>query len=263
MNTRKTWSEFRTELEEKVLSGKRASTRGAYKFCLDNFERIIKPVRLQAITTKTITDFVAKRRQEPDMRKGTLVSRATINKELRHLRAVLRRAHDFGYLAKVPKLPFEKEAKKLPSYMSDEHFLAIYAKCDDAKHPLDLPNGVTACVWWRGLLTTAFMTGWRISSLLALDWDDVDLDAGTALSAAADNKGDRDQLVPLHPLVIEHRKPLKAAFTKKVFPWTTNRKTLWDQFQRLQKAANVKPPGSLGMVSTMSAGALRPTTRTA
>jgi integrase len=33
------------------------------------------------------------------------------------------------------------------------------------------------------------MTGWRISSLMALTWDDVDLEAGTALSAAADNKG--------------------------------------------------------------------------
>lgn len=172
----------------------------------------------------------------------TLVSKATINRELRTLRLVLRKAHDWGYVGKVPKFPFEKEAKKLPSYMSDEHFLAIYAKCELAKHPLDLPNGVTACAWWQGLLTMAFMTGWRISSLLALDWDDVDLDAGTALSAAADNKGDRDQLVPLHSLVIEHLRPLKAAFTKKVFPWTTNRKTLWDQFQRLQKAANVKPP---------------------
>jgi hypothetical protein len=56
----------------------------------------------------------------------------------------LRTAHDWGYVAKVPKFPFEKEAKKLPSYMSDEHFLAICAKCEIAKHPLDLANGVTA-----------------------------------------------------------------------------------------------------------------------
>jgi integrase len=184
---------------------------------------------------------VAARRKEPGMRKGTLVGKATINKELRHLRATLRKAHDLGYLSKVPKFDFEKEAKKLPSYMSDEHFLAIYAQCDVAKHPSDLSNGVTAGDWWRGLLMTAFMTGWRISSLMALTWDDVDLEKGTALSAAADNKGDRDQFIPLHPIVIEHLKVLKAAFTNQVFPWGLSREMLWTQFQRLQKAANVKP----------------------
>jgi integrase len=241
MNSRKTWKEFRAEFNEKVLPGKRPSTQDAYKFCLDNFERLAKPVRLQAITTKTVTDFVAARRKEPGMRKGTLVGKATINKELRHLRATLRKAHDLGYLSAVPKFDFEKEAKKLPTYMSDEHFLAIYAQCDVAKHPSDLPNGITAGDWWRGLLMTAFMTGWRISSLMALTWDDVDLEKGTALSAAADNKGDRDQFIPLHPIVIEHLKVLKAAFTNQVFPWGLSREMLWTQFQRLQKAANVKP----------------------
>ncbi|MEI8375376.1 MAG: tyrosine-type recombinase/integrase [Planctomycetota bacterium] len=241
MNVRKTWKEFRTEFDTKVLPGKRITTQRAYMYCLDNFERIIKPVRLQAITTKTVNDFVAARRTEPGMRKGTLVGKATINKELRHLRAALRKAHDLGYLSKVPKFSFEKEPKKLPSYMSDAHFLAIYAQCEVAKHPSDLPNGVTACAWWQGLLTTAFMTGWRISSLMALTWDDVDLEAGTALSAAADNKGDRDQFIPLHPIVIEHLKALKVAFTKQVFPWSLARAMLWKQFQRLQKAANVKP----------------------
>ena len=88
---------------------------------------------------------------------------------------------------------------------------------------------------------TAFMTGWRISSLMALTWDNVDLEAGTALSAAADNKGDRDQFIPLHPIVIEHLKALKVAFTTQVFPWSLAREMLWKQFQRLQKAADVKP----------------------
>jgi integrase len=241
MNARMTWKEFRTEFDEKILSSKRSTTRAAYRYCLENFERIAKPVRLQAITTKTIANYVAQRRTEDGMRKGTLVTKATINKEPRHPRATLRKARDWGYVTRVPKFDFEKEAKELPTYMSDEHFLAIYSACENAKHPAGLSNGITACQRWRGLLTMAFMTGWRIGSLLALAWDDVDLEAGTALSAAADNKGDRDQLVPLHQIVIEHVRPLKGAFTKQVFPWTIGRRLLWDKFQRLPKAAGVKP----------------------
>ena len=112
MNVRKTWKEFRTEFDEKVLPGKRISTQLAYKYCLDNFERIVKPVRLQAITTKTVNDFVAARRKEPGMRKGTLVGKATINKELRHLRAALRKAQRLGLLVQGAEVQLREGARR-------------------------------------------------------------------------------------------------------------------------------------------------------
>ncbi len=88
-----------------------------------------------------------------------------------------------------------------------------------------------------------YMTGWRVSSMLALRWSDVDLDVGTALSRAEDNKGKRDALVALHPAVVEHLRPLAANFGHLVFPWNSHRRTLWAQFDRIQKAAGVKPVG--------------------
>src|SRR5207302_987177 len=101
---------------------------------------------------------------------------------------------------------------KLPVYVTSAHFTAIYLKCDAARFPEGLPYPTGD--WWRALLVTGYMTGWRISELLALRRADVDLDAGTALTRAEDNKGKRDarrasgadaaQELQHHPAVHQH-----------------------------------------------------------
>ena len=53
------------------------------------------------------------------------------------------------------------------------------------------------------------------------------------------NKGRREQLIPLHPLVIQHLKPLTASFSPFVFPWNHNSRTLWAEFARIQEAAKL------------------------
>src|SRR5205823_1213253 len=59
---------------------------------------------------------------------------------------------------------------------------------------------------------------------------------GTAVSLAQDNKGKRDELVHLHPVVVEHLRRL-AGFTTTVLPWPHNERTLYTQFARIQEAA--------------------------
>ncbi len=80
-------------------------------------------------------------------------------------------------------------------------------------------------------------------SLLALRREDVNLETGFALSRAADNKGKRDVLVPLHPLAIEHLRKL-ASFSPLVFPWDHDRRGLFTEFHTIQKAADVRPEGT-------------------
>ena len=46
----------------------------------------------------------------------------------------------------------------------------------------------------------------RLSEPSALRREDVDLDAGAAITRAGDNKENRDDRVPLHSVVIEHLK---------------------------------------------------------
>jgi len=249
--SRASWQQFKDEYESKVLAGMEPGTRGVVQQALNNFERVIEPKKVSAINSKTIDQYITMRRGEVRKRKvsnkrknpdapDTLVSPATVNKELRCIKAMLRRAAEWEYLAKVPKFNFLKEPGKLAVYVTPEHFAALYLACDVAESPEQ--QGYTAPQWWRGLLMMAYMTGWRIGSLLALRWEDVDLEAGTALSRAADNKGRRDQLIPLHPVVVEHIARLKS-FSPRVFSWTRNVRSLWEHFLRIQTAAKVQPLG--------------------
>jgi integrase len=237
----KTWEEFRAEYKVKVMDGMGAHNREETELPLRSFERTVKPKKMQAVTTMLVVDFIAKRRKEPGQEEGTLLSSATINKELRHLRAVLRKAKRVGYLKEAPEFDFLKESKKLPTYTTPEHFAKMYAACEAAaREPKGLPYPPGA--WWRGILITAFMTGWRISSILALRREDVDLVAGIAKSQATDNKGNRDQLIALHPLVIEHMQAI-ASFEPVVFPWYLSKQLLYAEFERIQIEAEVKPSG--------------------
>jgi integrase len=143
-------------------------------------------------------------------------------------------------LRKAPEFEFLREPGKLPTYVTPEDFVAIYDNCDQAQWP-----DVQCCVpadWWKALLLTAYMTGWRIGSLMALRWEDVDLERCTALSRAADNKGKRDQKIPLHPLVVEHIAKLKG-FAPHVFNHPYDRRRLYKDFYAIQDAAGVKPEG--------------------
>ncbi len=165
---------------------------------------------------------------------------ATINKELRHLRAVLGMAKDWGYLSEVPRFRMIREPHFLPTYVTGDHFAAMYGACESARMPEELPN-VAPADWWRALLVMGYMTGWRVGDMLALRRDNLDLDTATARSLAADNKGKREELVKLHPVVVEHLRPL-VGFASTVFPWPHNERTLYAEFARIQEAAGIHLP---------------------
>jgi integrase len=239
--SKKPWSAFRAEYEEKVLAGLADKTRIESLMSLAHFERVCKLKKVAAIRTATLDDFVAARRKERGQKKGSLLSPASINKDLRHIKAALSVAVEWGYLKAMPKVRMAKEPEKLPTYVTGEHFAAIYLACETARLPTGLPY--PAADWWRALVVTGYMTGWRISDMLNLRRADLDLEAGTAVIrwASEGNKGKRDELVKLHPVVVEHLKKLPG-FTPTVFPWPNNRRTLDTQFGRIQRAAKIDLP---------------------
>jgi integrase len=188
-----------------------------------------------------VDDFIAARRKEPGKKAGSILSPASINHDLRDVKAALRVATEWGYLPRLPKFRMEKEPKKLPTYVTGEHFAAMYGACNHARMPAGLPY--PAADWWRAILVMGYMTGWRISDMLALRREDLDLEAATAVTRAADNKGKRDERVKLHPVVVDHLRKL-AAFAQTVFPWNHDRRTLQTEFARLQERAGVHLPCS-------------------
>jgi integrase len=88
---------------------------------------------------------------------------------------------------------------------------------------------------------TGYMTGWRIPELLALRRDDLDLEAGVAVTRAEDNKGKRDEQVKLYPVVVEHLQATRT-FNPCALPWNYYRRTPRAAFMRLQEAAGVHRP---------------------
>ena len=67
---------------------------------------------------------------------------------------------------------------------------------------------------------------------------DLDLEAGTAITRHADNKGNRSDLVPLHPVVVEHLRAI-VGFDDMVFPWPHHRRTLHSDWLRIQTKAGI------------------------
>lgn len=240
--SRATWELFVNQYESKVLTGMSPANKSGAQSAMNNFERLAKPGRMHTINTATIDGFIAARRVEKVRGKKTPTA-ATVNRDLRYLRSILRKAHKWGYIARVPDFAFLREPGKIATYILPEHFAAIYKACDVATLPDRQP--FAPADYWRALFVVAYMTGWRIGQIMALRWADVNLDKGTALSRAADNKGKRDVLLPLHPLVVDHLRRLKS-FSSLVFPWAFDKKDLYAAFYAIQDKAKVKPEHGKG-----------------
>ena len=137
---RKGWAEFRTDYETKVASATSSGNQLSIKIALDHFQRLVKPISMAAIKTTTIDTFRAARQAEG-------VSVATVNKELRHIKAALRVGHEWKLITEVPKVRMFREPEKIPRFVTQEHFTAIYNACDAATEPSKLP--CPAGDWWR------------------------------------------------------------------------------------------------------------------
>jgi integrase len=240
--TGRTWEEFVEEYERRYLDGLAPGSRKLARECLDRFRRLMKPKAVNAITADMLADYVVALRRQPGRNQGETASPATVNKNLRHLKAALGLAKEWGYLHAVPRFRFEKEPKHLPRYVTPEHFAAIYRACSQAAKPAGLPY--PPANWWRGLILFIYCgTGWRIGQALALRRDSLDLGAGmaapTAFSTAEDTKGKRDALSALPPIVVEHLHKL-AGPGELVFPWPHHRRTLDEEWADVQEAAVIK-----------------------
>ena len=235
--SRKQWSDFRREFDEKILPRQAPKTQRVTTAGMEHFERLMKPGKVASITTATIDAYVSKRKTERGKKLESLGSPATINRELRHLKAALRIAHDWGYLPVVPKFRKVREEQRIGRVITPEHFDAIFRACDHATLPV-LPNR-TAGDFWRALLVFAITTGWRIEEILSLRRDDLDLTTGAILTRAADNKGSRDDMDHL-PLEVLEIVKAGIGFESRAFPWVKDERKLWHTFHAIQEAAGIE-----------------------
>ena len=153
------FDEFMEE-ELELMEGRLApGTLEQVRISLDHFERICEPGPVSDIDVPTVERFHSARLSE--------VSEATANKDLRHLQASLTRAVRRGYLAENPAKAVRpvREAEKAIRVLSPEEVGELLDACPTP--------------WWRALVAVAVTTGMRRGELLALRWEDVDLEDRT------------------------------------------------------------------------------------
>jgi integrase len=235
------WEKFQREYEETVMCRWRSEmSRVDAKHALSMFFDLSGVKQVDRIDAHTLDRYVAKRLESPGKKKGDTISVETVKKELRTIRAALNYAKKWKYLAECPDTPQVEGYGKDKPFVTEEHFNAIMEACRVAKMPAD--QSYTAEAFWQALLAMAWVTGMRKSALINLRWEDVDLNAGVALSRYGDNKAKRDQhhkigsITNLLVKLYESRKRLEP----RVFPWNYCWKGLDRTLARIQKAAGIK-----------------------
>ena len=234
----KKWDEFEAEWLASVKARLRDKTYYDAQQAIERFRKITKPLYVSRVKMQDIEAFVAKRLSTGVGRFGSKVSASTVNKDLRHIKSALRCAHDWGHLDAVPKIKMLKEPKRIAIYLPPDDFERIFDACSHVRTPAYC--GCTPKQWWQSMLAFAYMTGWRIGEILALKAADVDLDSLTALTRHEDNKGNRDEITPLHEALVPFLKAMLDCGNEYVFPWRGGRVGLSRAFMRIQKAGGVR-----------------------
>jgi hypothetical protein len=104
-----TWEDFVEDFLDKHGLRKPKSTLSLYRHCLSKFGEVAKPKQLAKVTHTMLEDFANRRlKQEAAV--------ASVNRDLRHLRAALRWAKRRGYISEVPDVKgvFIREDRKQP-----------------------------------------------------------------------------------------------------------------------------------------------------
>ncbi len=149
-------------------------------------------------------------------------------------------AADWEYLPKMPKIRMVRQPEKLIVVVTPDHFEKLYR---EGSPPAALPvlnvAEYTTADWWRALMTIARTTGTRIREILALRWEDVDLEKRMIISRHDDNKGKRTEEVPIHPVVAGALAKRKTDSSPRVFPWPHSEGDLWKEFGPIQRKLEI------------------------
>lgn len=101
------------------------------------------------------------------------VTNGTINNELRIVRRAYRLGIRKGIVSHVPAIDMLPGADPRDGYYSPENFKAVL---------------VSTSPLLRNILTVAYITGWRLKSILRLEWRQVDLQTGFVWLNASETK---------------------------------------------------------------------------
>jgi integrase len=230
------WEDLVAEYFRKHRGRLAPTTLGAYKNSLDIFTKLMNPQNVSQIQIDTLEDFIHARLREE-------IAPATINRDLRHLRLVLKWAKRRGLTNGIPDFTgmFIKEDQKDPTIIPEEDFLALVATL---RKP-DLPLKIRPAAWWRMFFYITYYLGVRRGEALGLSWGSITFDAHEVRVYAPTSKGRRERVVPMAPDLTQILAVWKAECSETgpldpVLPWPYDTlRPLYVDWHLIQDAAGI------------------------
>lgn len=227
------------ELYLKEVTDKRPgeASRVAERSRLERFMREEKDLCAHAVANlkpEQFEDYRDRRLAQPSG-EGKTIAPGTVKRELTLLKRVIdHRRRRLGLTINPvnpedvarPAVNDERDVRLMPEEIS-----ALLNACSEARNP-----------WLLPMVEFAFETGARRSSLLGLEWKDVDIAGRTVLLRAVKNSRSPDKIidhtVALSPRAIEILTALPRSVDGRVFPMTANAFRLG--FNRARKKAGLE-----------------------
>ncbi len=230
------WDAFVTEFLTKHVVRKTAETKALYERCLRFFSAAARPRRLGDVTVAMLEDY-------GNARLTAGAAPATVNKELRHLRAALRWAMRREYVNRVPDFcgVFIRVEQKQPTTIPEGDFVAMI----EALKAPDLPLRRRPAPWWRVFLYLAYYLGLRRGEILGLTWDRVRFDTLEVVVSALTSKGRRDRVLPIASELADMLRGWRDTqptipLSEEVLPWPHGSyRQLYDDWHVIQAAAGI------------------------
>jgi integrase len=212
-----------------ALRTRRPNTLRLYRSTLRSFDAFLKrPATLDDLNDDTVSKFAV-------WRLKTIAARS-VNKDLFNLLALWRWCNRKGIVETWPDVQLEVPPKRIPVAWSEAQIRKLYqtmAKLSGrvGKH--------RARYWWPALLLVAWDSGERISAIMALTWDRVDLDSRWVRFRAEERKGGReDSAVRLSVDAVKALRKIRAE-DGSVFPWPLTFTYLWYRLSKILVAAGL------------------------
>lgn len=164
-------------------------------------------------------------------------SPATVNKCRSHLLALWRFCARRGLVREWPSVNSLREPSRSPRAWTIEELRLLIAACEKT---VGWIGPVLANAWWIALVRVLWDTGERISAVMALRWDDIDLDGGWVTYRAETRKfGLEDALHKLKPVTIKALRAIELPRRELVFLWPFGKGYLWKRFAQILARAGL------------------------
>lgn len=170
----------------------------------------LRDKHLDEIDSDLLAELMAKRMAEPRMKRANAkdtatTSRSTAEKMLALIRSILRAAHSWGWVDRVPTIRLEENGKPKEDYRWLTHREAEKLLAELAEH-------------LRGPYLFSLATGWREQNVLRLEWARVDLQRRVAWIGGGQAKAKRAIGSPLNDQAIAVLEAQKGKHGRWVFP---------------------------------------------